>query len=53
MKININLEDYMNVLEVFGLAFIVLVIINVTSMIWAVKHARINETLNITKAQEF
>lgn len=39
----------MNVLEVFGLAFIALVFINLTSMIWAIKNARLNETQNIIK----
>jgi len=36
----------MNVLEVFGIAFIALVVINLISMIWAIKN------INLTKEQE-
>jgi len=42
----------MNVLEVLGLAFIALVLINLTSLIWAIKNARLDEKLEITKEQE-
>jgi hypothetical protein len=42
----------MNVLEVFGLAFIALVLINLNSMVRAIKNARQNEKLSVTKVQE-
>jgi len=42
----------MNVLEVFGLAFIVVVIINLISMVWAIKKAPRNETPITTNEQE-
>jgi hypothetical protein len=42
----------MNVLEVFGLAFIVVVIINLISMVWAIKKARLIQSINLTSEQE-
>ncbi len=42
----------MNVFEVFGVAFLVLVIANLVSMIWAIKNARCIETPNLTNEQE-
>jgi hypothetical protein len=42
----------MNFFEIFGLAFLVLVVINLISMIWAIKKAPINETPNVTSEQE-
>ena len=41
----------MNLLEVFGLAFIALVLINLTAMVWAIRNARLNEKLSVTKEQ--
>ena len=42
----------MNIFEVFGLAFITVVAINLVSMIWAIKKAPRSETPNITNEQE-
>jgi hypothetical protein len=49
LKIKLYFKDNMNVLEVLGLAFVAAVIIYLTSMIWAIKNARLNETQNITE----
>ncbi len=42
----------MNVFEVLGLAFGALVVINLVSMIWAIKKAPQKETANFTREQE-
>lgn len=42
----------MNVFEVMGVAFIVIVVINLVTMVWAVKKARLQETINFNNEQE-
>lgn len=42
----------MNIFEVFALVFIALVIINVASMIWAIKKAELYESISINADQE-
>ena len=42
----------MNVFEVMGVAFIVIVVINLATMVWAVKKARLQETINFSNEQE-
>lgn len=42
----------MNILEAVGLVFILIVVVNLVFMIWAIKKARMLETLNIDAEQE-
>jgi hypothetical protein len=42
----------MNFIEIFGLAFLALVVINLISMIWAIKKAPVNENPNVVIEQE-
>lgn len=42
----------MNILETVGAVFILIVVVNLVSMIWAIKKARMIETLNVDAEQE-
>lgn len=42
----------MNIFEIIGAAFIAIVVINLATMIWAVKKARLQESLNLNNEQE-
>jgi hypothetical protein len=42
----------MNIFEVIGIAFLGIVVINLATMMWAIKKARLQETLNLNNERE-